>query len=74
MSDVLADFVTIEQFARKLKKHPRTLYRWSLLQNGLPTAKIGKARLIHLPSAQQWFLSRVQSRNPDRKPRRSGKR
>jgi hypothetical protein len=74
MIGALGDFVTMEQFARKLKKHPRTLYRWSMLPGGFPTAKIGKTRFVHLPSAEQWFLSRVQSRNPDRRPRRSGKR
>jgi len=70
MSDILADLIGIEQFARKLHKDPRTIHRWTTQPNGLPFIKLGNKRLIHVPSAREWIMGRMRPPNPERKPRR----
>jgi hypothetical protein len=71
MNDVLKDLVDVNQFAADLGRHPRTIFRWTELEDGLPFVKLGKTRLIHLPSAREWIMSRMRRRNPNRRRRRS---
>jgi hypothetical protein len=70
MSDILEDFVEVTRFASDLHKHPRTVHRWTTMPGGLPFVKLGKQRLIHLPSARAWLLGRVKQFNPNRRRRR----
>ena len=70
MSDILEDLVDASQFAADLGKHPRTIFRWTELENGLPFVKLGKQRLIHVPTARAWIMSHMRQRNPDRRKRR----
>jgi hypothetical protein len=70
MNDVLKDLVDVNQFAADLGKNPRTIYRWTEQEDGLPFVKLGKMRLIHLPTAREWIMSRMRRRNPDRPRRR----
>jgi hypothetical protein len=62
-SDVLDEYARIVPFARAWGKHPRTILRWTSIPNGLPFVKLGKTRLIHVPSARQWLLDRIQQSN-----------
>ena len=71
MNDVLKDLVDANQFAADLGRHPRTIFRWTELEDGLPFVKLGKQRLIHVPTARAWIMSRMRHRNPSRRPRRS---
>ena len=70
MSDLLADFVDVAQFAADLRKDPRTIYRWMNQENGLPFAKVGGQRLIHLPSAKIWIMAQMRQLNPEYRRRR----
>jgi hypothetical protein len=74
MSDLLAELVNVEKFARELKKHPRSIHRWMAAPNGLPFVKLGAERYIHMPSAREWILSRIRRPNPDRRSRRKRER
>jgi hypothetical protein len=64
--DLLADYAELEPFAAVVKRNPRTVVRWMNEPNGLPFAKIGNRRLIHIPTARAWLLSRVRKPNPRR--------
>jgi hypothetical protein len=72
MSDFLvnSDFVDAASFAADLKKHYRTVYRWTQAQNGLPYVKLGHTLYIHLPTARAWIMSRMRRPNPDRRRRK----
>jgi hypothetical protein len=70
MSDILEDFVDIARFAGDLHKHPRTIHRWTTLPRGLPFVKLGSQRLIHLPTARAWIMSRMRKPNPERRRRK----
>jgi len=70
MSDFLADFVPIEQFAKNVRKHVRTVYRWMDEVDGLPFTELGNQRLIHPPTAHAWLMQRMRQQNPTRHRRR----
>jgi hypothetical protein len=67
--NILEDYVGIGQFADAVGKHPRTILRWTSVSEGLPFVKLGKTRLIHMPSARQWLVERIQRPNPSRRRR-----
>jgi hypothetical protein len=71
-AELFRDYVDLEQFAAAVGRDQRTIRRWMDEPNGLPFAQLGSRRLIHGPTAEQWLLKRVQSRNPERehRPRR----
>ena len=69
MSNLLAEFVDVPQFAADVRKDPRTVYRW-MERNGLPFAQVGGTRLIHLPSARLWIMRQMKHLNPERRSRR----
>jgi hypothetical protein len=71
LQDILADYVEIEAFAAEVRRSPRTVIRWMDEPNGLPFTKLGSRRLIHLPSAREWMLSRIRRRNPRRRAARA---
>jgi len=70
MTDFLAGFVPIEQFAKDVRKHVRTIYRWTDQVDGLPYCQLGGQRLIPIDNARAWLLGRVRQRNPSRRQRR----
>ena len=68
--ELLTDFVDDDILAAELKRHPRTIFRWSNQADGLPYVKLGHQRLYHLPTVREWLLSRVRKPNPRRSTRR----
>ena len=64
--DILQDFLPIDVFAKELGKHPRTISRWTNEPDGLPFTKLGRVRLIHLPTARKWLADRMVHPNPTR--------
>jgi hypothetical protein len=68
-TDILNDYVTLKQFANDIEKSTRTVARWMDQKDGLPFLKFGRERLVHLPSARRWMLSRVRQRNPSQQQR-----
>jgi hypothetical protein len=73
MSDLLADFVGIEKFAKDVGRTTRTVLRW-MDDNGLPYSRLGSRRFIHMPSARQWLLDRIRQANPERRGRQKSSR
>jgi hypothetical protein len=65
----LEDYAEIPDFARVVKRDPRTVDRWTLEPNGLPYATMGRTKLIHIPSAREWLKARMRNRNPSPAPR-----
>jgi len=63
----LEDWVPYTEFAKKeVKRHPRTVDRWTRSANGLPYAMLGRIKMIHIPTARQWLLGRMRNPNPSR--------
>jgi len=73
---ILQDLLEIEPFAAEVKRNPRTVRRWIDQPNGLPYTKLGNRILIHLPTARDWIMSRMQNvgRDISRKARARRKR
>jgi excisionase family DNA binding protein len=69
-SRLLADFLTFDELAKDLGRHPRTIVRWTRQQDGLPYVAMGKTKLIHISEWQKWLLSRTKRPNPTRGRRR----
>jgi hypothetical protein len=69
-TDLLADYLDLDVFAREVARHPRTVRRWLDEPNGLPYTRIGNRILIHVPTAREWMMQRM--RNVKR-PQRRGK-
>jgi hypothetical protein len=65
-SDILSDYTDVAPFAADVGRHPRSILRWMNEPNGLPYLKLGNRRLIHVPTARQWLLGRIQQPNPSR--------
>lgn len=63
---VLEDFLDLEPFAAQVDRDPRTVRRWLNQPDGLPFTRLGNRILIHVPSAREWMLSRMQRPNPRR--------
>ena|ERR1700720_3626747 len=70
MTDVssafLADCIDVEPFAASLNRKPVTIRRWMKAPGGLPFIRLGNRRLIHVPTAREWLLSRMRRPNPRR--------
>jgi hypothetical protein len=63
---IFADFVELNEFAADIGKHPRTIKRWQNEPDGFPIAKVGLTDYVHIPSARDWLMRKVRSRNPRR--------
>jgi len=59
MSKLLEDFLDLEPFAAEVKRDPRTIRRWLDEPDGLPYTRIGNRILIHVPTARDWLMSRM---------------
>ena len=69
-SRVLDEFVELEDFARnEVRRHPRTVKRWTKQPDGLPTTYMGRTEMVHLPTAKEWLRNRIKQRNPRREGR-----
>jgi hypothetical protein len=62
----LQDFCELDEFAVDVDVCTRTVDRWINQADGLPCAWFGNRRIIHVPTARQWLLSRVRQANPRR--------
>jgi hypothetical protein len=51
---ILDGWATLDDFAREVKKHPRTVLRWP----GLPVTYFGKTPYLHIATTRSWLLSR----------------
>jgi hypothetical protein len=71
---LLDDCLELDEFARKIKRHPRTVYRWTREPGGLPYTRLGNRPIIHIPTAREWLLGRMRNPNPRRQPKRAGSR
>jgi len=72
MSKLLEDFLDLEPFAAEVERDPRTIRRWLYQPDGLPYTRIGNRILIHVPTARDWLMSRMN--NVARKQPRTRKR
>lgn len=61
MTDLLADFLPIRQFAKDVGKSTRCILYWMKRPDGLPYTKLGNQRLIHLATAHVWLMRRMQN-------------
>jgi hypothetical protein len=66
----LKDYCNLDEFAVDVNRHTRTVCRWINQPDGLPCAWFGNKRIIHVPSAREWLLSRVRQYNPRRRAAR----
>ena len=64
MTDLLADFVPVKDFAKSIGRTTRCVQFWMAAPNGLPWTSLGVTRLIHVPTARGWLMRRM--RNNDR--------
>ena len=68
---LLDDWLELEDFAlNEVKRHPRTVKRWTKQPDGLPYAMLGRTPIIHIPTAREWLLSGMRRPN-QRKPARA---
>jgi hypothetical protein len=63
-TDLLEDYLDIEMFAAKAKRCKRTVKRWTQERGGLPYTMLGNTVMIHVPSARDWMMRRMQNLNP----------
>ena len=61
---LLDGWLELDDFARdEVKKHPRTVKRWTKGADGLPYATLGKTVIIHVPTARDWLFGRMRRPN-----------
>lgn len=60
---LLDDWVGLEDFADQVKRHPRTVGRWTQQPDGLPYAMLGNMKIIHIPTAREWLFGRMHQPN-----------
>jgi hypothetical protein len=64
---LLDDWQELDDFARdEVKRHPKTVKRWTQQPDGLPFAYLGKTPIIHVPTARDWLLGKLRRPNPRR--------
>jgi excisionase family DNA binding protein len=66
---VLDEYLTREQLAEELEVSPRTLIRYELEPDGLPSVRIGAKVRYRLSDVQAWIDRRTRRPNPRRKGR-----
>jgi hypothetical protein len=55
--DFIKRSLSPRQFAQRVRVSPTTVFRW--LEEGLPSAKIGVRRLIHVDTADIWLKGKL---------------
>jgi hypothetical protein len=65
-TELLRDFVALEDLATQVKRHPRTVRRWTEEVNGLPYTWLGNQIYFHIPTATQWLVDRQRRPNPSK--------
>jgi hypothetical protein len=61
----LDDYLKLDDFAaQEVKRHPRTVRRWTLEAGGLPYTTLGDSIFIHVPTAREWLQSKMINPNP----------
>ena len=65
--EILQDFADVPTFAKQVNRCETTIERWTKKPDGLPFTKMGQRKLIHIPTARQWLLDRMQRPNPRRR-------
>jgi len=64
---ILEDYVLLAKFAREeVKKHPRTVDRWTQQADGLPYTWMGNQKFLHVPTARDWLFNRMRHPAPRR--------
>jgi len=58
------DWLELDEFARKIKRHPRTIKRWTRQPDGLPYSYKGKTPIVHVPTYTEWLQGRMRRPNP----------
>ena len=65
-----SDLEPISKAAKRLRKHPRTLMRWTEKPDGLPYIRLGRVPYLHIPTTDAWIAARMKRPNPTHPPRR----
>jgi excisionase family DNA binding protein len=55
--DFIKRSLTPREFALRVRVSPTTVHKW--LDEGLPSAKIGARRLIHIDTADVWLKEKL---------------
>jgi hypothetical protein len=63
---IFDDYLTFKNFGKAIGRCERTVERWAEKPDGLPYLKVGRFKLVHVPTAKDWLLSHVKQRNPRR--------
>jgi hypothetical protein len=64
---ILEDYVLLAKFAEEeVKKHPRTVNRWTQEPDGLPYTWMGNQKWLHVPTARDWLFNRMRRPAPRR--------
>ena len=58
MNNIFEECLTIEQYARQLGVSRRTMHRY--INMGMPRIE-GIRQCIHVPTANNWWLTQIQS-------------
>jgi len=68
MTDTILDgYILLTQFAREeVKRHPRTVKRWTKEPDGLPYTRVGNQDFLHVPTARDWLFKRMHRPNARR--------
>jgi hypothetical protein len=67
---LLGDYISIDQLAAEIGRHPMTIVRWTRQPHGLPVTYLGKTPLIAISDWQAWLKDRTRRPNPERRRRR----
>jgi hypothetical protein len=66
---ILEGYVPLAQFAREeVKRHPRTVIRWTEQPDGLPYTQVGNQKFLHIDTSREWLFRRMRRPNARRAP------
>jgi hypothetical protein len=70
-ADLLKRYLTLNELAEAIDRHPRTVLRWTKLPSGaLPYTTMGKQKLTTQQWWDEWLMNRRKVLNPDRRRRK----
>lgn len=67
MTALLADYLTRDELAAELRVTTRTIARWELQPDGLPSTTLGGRKLYRRASVLAWIEGREKKPNPRRR-------